>query len=68
LIPGGVTLAVNPEARVYASLHEPTVRHTRPDTVCDIPVAIQNVGLVTAPVEATLIEPCDGSVRLIWNM
>lgn len=67
LIPGGITLAVNPEARIYASLHEPAVRRIRPNTACDIPVAIQNTGLVTASVEATLLEPSDGSVQLRWN-
>jgi hypothetical protein len=67
LIPAGITLSVNPEARVYAALHEPTVQHTRPDTVCDVPVAIHNIGLVTASVAATLLEPADGSVRLLWN-
>lgn len=67
LIPGSVLVSVNPEARVYASLQEPKVHRTGANTVCDIPVVVHNVGLVTASVQAALLEPSNGSVELLWN-
>lgn len=67
LVPGGVTLSINPEARVYASLYEPRVHRISVGTECPVPVAIQNLGFTTSSIHAEIIEPKDGSVHLTWE-
>ncbi|MGP6176250.1 hypothetical protein ACTU6U_02985 [Microbacterium sp. A196] len=67
LVDGGITLSVNPEARVYASRHRPGVLEARRGAVVSVPVGISNSGFVSAPMRAVLISPADGSVEVRWS-
>lgn len=67
LVPGGVTLSINPEARVYASLHQPRVHRVPAGVSYSIPVAIQNLAGATAPIQVDVIEPKGPDLTVAWD-
>ena len=64
---GDLMLAVNPEARVYASVERHTVYSAEVGKPLCIPVDVVNTGFVTAPVRVTRLAPLDGSVTHDWD-
>jgi hypothetical protein len=64
---GVLSLAVNPEARVYATVERHRVHPATRGTPVELVVDVVNTGFVTAPVRPVLLAPGDGSVIVGWD-
>ncbi len=66
-IDGVIALAVNPEARVYATVEQHRVHYVRVGALLEVPVTVLNTGFVTSRVEPELGAPLDGVIALSWD-